>query len=38
MIQIVALLAVSWLIIWLFERGNLSVLGLIPNLQRVKYF
>ncbi|MBK7790609.1 MAG: hypothetical protein IPJ54_19080 [Saprospiraceae bacterium] len=37
MLQIVALIAVSWLILWLTERGDLSVLGLTPTIQRVKY-
>ena len=37
MLQIVALIAVSWLILWLTERGDLSVLGLAPTVQRVKY-
>jgi len=37
MLQIVALIAVSWLILWLAERKNLSVLGLAPTVQRVKY-
>ncbi|MBK8848726.1 MAG: CPBP family intramembrane metalloprotease [Saprospiraceae bacterium] len=37
MLQIVALIAVSWLILWLTERENLSVLGLTPTFQRVKY-
>ncbi len=37
MLQIVALIAVSWLILWLTERENLSVLGLTPTIQRVKY-
>lgn len=38
MIQLIGLLAISWLLIWLFEKGNLSVLGLIPTKQRLKYF
>lgn len=38
MLQIVALLAISWLIVWLFERGNLMVLGLTPSPRRIKYF
>lgn len=38
MIQIVALLAISWLIIWLIERGNLSTLGFLPTFQTGKYF
>lgn len=38
MLQLIGLLAISWLIIWLFERGNLSVLGLTPTKDRLKYF
>ena len=35
MIGILVQLAVSWLIIWLFEKGNLSFLGLYPTKQRI---
>ena len=38
MLQLIGLLAISWLIIWLFEKGNLSVLGLMPTKERLKYF
>jgi uncharacterized protein len=38
MIQLIGLLAISWLLIWLFEKGNLSVLGLSPTRSRLKYF
>lgn len=38
MLQLVGLLAISWLIIWVFEKGNLSVLGLTPTKDRLKYF
>lgn len=38
MLQLIGLLAISWLIIWLFEKGSLSVLGLVPTKQRLKYF
>jgi len=38
MLQIIILLLVSWLVIWLFEKGNLSVLGLTPTKDRLKYF
>ena len=38
MLQLIGLLAISWLIIWLFEKGNLSVLGLTPTKNRLKYF
>lgn len=36
MLQIIGLLAISWLIVWLFERKNLSLLGLTPNKERLK--
>lgn len=36
MLQIIGLLAISWLIAWLFKRNNLSVLGLAPNKERLK--
>ena len=38
MLQLIGLLAISWLLIWLFEKGNLSVLGLAPTRDRLKYF
>jgi uncharacterized protein len=38
MLQLIALLAISWLLIWLFEKGNLSVLGLTLAKGRLKYF
>ncbi len=38
MIQIIGLLLVSWLIIWWYEKGNLSVLGFQPTLKRTGYF
>ncbi|MDX1910687.1 MAG: CPBP family intramembrane glutamic endopeptidase [Saprospiraceae bacterium] len=38
MLQIIGLLAISWLLIWLFEKGNLSVLGLTPTKYRLRYF
>lgn len=38
MLQLIGLLAISWLIIWLFEKGNLSVLGLLPTKERMKFF
>jgi uncharacterized protein len=37
MVEIIGLLLVSWLLIWLFEKGNLSVLGLKPTKSRLKY-
>jgi membrane protease YdiL (CAAX protease family) len=38
MLQLIGLFAISWLIVWLFEKGNLSVLGLTPTKDRLKYF
>jgi hypothetical protein len=38
MLQLIGLLAISWLLIWLFEKGNLSVLGLTLTKDRLKYF
>lgn len=38
MLQLIGLLAISWLLIWLFEKGNLSILGLTPSKDRLKYF
>ena len=35
MIGILVQLAISWLIIWFFEKGNLSVLGLFPTRKRL---
>ena len=37
MLQLIGLLAISWLIIWLFKKGNLSVLGLTLTKERLKY-
>jgi len=36
MLQIIGLLVISWLIVWIFMKNNLSVLGLIPNKERLK--
>lgn len=38
MLQLIGLLLISWLLIWLFEKGSLSVLGLVPTKERLKYF
>lgn len=38
MLQLIGLIAVSWLLIWFFEKGNLSVLGLTPTKDRLQYF
>jgi len=37
MIQLLGLLIISWGLIWFFERKNLSVLGLTPTIERLKY-
>lgn len=38
MLQLLGLFSISWLLIWLFEKGNLSVLGLTLTKDRLKYF
>ena len=38
MIGIIAQLAISWLIIWLYEKGNLSFLGFMPTKKRLGDF
>jgi uncharacterized protein len=38
MIGIIVQLAVSWLIVWLYEKGNLSCLGLMPAKRRLLDF
>lgn len=38
MIGIIVQLALSWLIVWLFVKGSLKVLGLFPNKQRLLDF
>jgi membrane protease YdiL (CAAX protease family) len=38
MIQLVGLFAISWLIVWLFDKHNLSVLGLLPTNERLRLF
>lgn len=38
MIGIIVQLAVSWLIIWFYEKGNLSCLGLMPTRKRLLDF
>ena len=38
MLQLIVLFAISWVLIWLFEKGNLSVLGLTPTKDRLRYF
>lgn len=38
MLQLIGLISISWLLIWLFVKGNLTVLGLTPTRERMKYF
>ena len=38
MVQLIGLLLISWLLIWFFEKGNLTVLGLTPTKERIQYF
>lgn len=38
MLQLIGLILISWLLIWLFTKGNLTVLGLTPTIERLKYF
>ncbi len=38
MTGIIVQLAISWLIIWLYEKGNLSCLGLMPTKKRLLDF
>lgn len=37
MVELLILLAISWLVIWFFEKGNLSVLGLRLTAKRLKF-
>lgn len=38
MVGIIVQLAISWLLIWLFERGNLKPLGFMPSKKRILEF
>lgn len=38
MIGIIVQLAISWLVVWLFEKGNLNCLGLLPAKKRLTDF
>lgn len=38
MLGIIIQLAISWLIIWFFQKGNLNFLGITPTKQRMFYF
>jgi len=38
MLQLIGLSLISWLIIWLFQKKDLSVLGLTLTKERIKYF
>lgn len=37
MLQLFVLIAISWLLIWLFDKSNLSVLGLWPTKKRLAF-
>ncbi|MEJ7611275.1 MAG: CPBP family intramembrane glutamic endopeptidase [Ferruginibacter sp.] len=38
MLGIIIQLAITWLLVWFFEKGNLSVLGFRPTKQRLRDF
>lgn len=38
MLQLIGLIAISWIVLWLLTKKNLSVLGLTPTKERIKYF
>ncbi len=38
MLQLIGLLGLSWLLVWVFEKRNLSVLGIAPSKDRMSYF
>jgi uncharacterized protein len=38
MLQLAGLIIISWILVWVFEKENLSVLGLTPTKTRLKYF
>lgn len=38
MLQLIGLFIISWFLIWVFVKGNLSVLGMTPTKVRLKYF
>lgn len=38
MMGIIVQLAISWLLVWLFEKGNLSFLGFYPTKKRLLHF
>lgn len=38
MVQLLGLALISWMFIWLFAKGDLSVLGLMPNSERLNFF
>ena len=38
MIGIIVQLALSWLLVWFFDRSNLLALGLMPTKERLKHF
>ena len=38
MVGIIVQLAISWLLIWFFQKGNLGVLGFMPSKKRLRDF
>lgn len=36
-LELLIVIVISWILIWFFEKGNLSVLGLRPTISRLKY-
>ena len=38
MLQLIGIILISWLLIWFFTKGTLTVLGLTPTTERLKYF
>lgn len=38
MLQIIVLLAISWLVVYIYNKGNLSVLGFTPTRDRISLF
>ncbi|MBL7805285.1 MAG: CPBP family intramembrane metalloprotease [Saprospiraceae bacterium] len=38
MVQLIGLLAISWLLLWVAEKKDIAVLGLTPTKDRLKYF
>ena len=36
-LELLIVIVISWILIWSFEKGNLSILGLSPTISRLKY-